>query len=83
MEMLLKAFTNAEEVVDYITAHPHLAALRSGKNKVILEDSMKSIDSMSGSAYSTSYPIQAVKSLISLEISKLTSKLFPMNSVRN
>ena len=44
MEILLKALTDAHEVVDYITAHPRLAAWRSGKYKVMLENSMKSID---------------------------------------
>ena len=33
VEMLLKGLINAEEVVDYIRAHPNYSAFRSGKYK--------------------------------------------------
>ena len=44
METLLKALTDAEEVVDYIIEHPRYAALRSGTYKIKLEDAIKNID---------------------------------------
>ena len=48
VEMLLKGLTNAEEVVDYIRAHPNYSAFRSGKYKKKLEDAVKDIDDWIG-----------------------------------
>jgi len=44
MEMLLKSLSDADEVVDYITKHPRLTAIRSGKYKQQLMDAMQQID---------------------------------------
>ncbi len=44
METLLKALTDAEDVVDYIKAHPKYVAFYSGTYKDKLEEAMKNID---------------------------------------